>query len=189
EKVRDPLISSALLSKTAGLSGSLFEESVKNWCESQGIKSLRILETLSIIPVTDQSGRAYKGYKGDGNAYMEIYEEPDSGKWKSEIVSRFDANQKSFVPGWRKSNPTAKIVMRLRTNDLVKLSDDNSIYRVQKLSGGEITMASHIEANVDARHRDKDDPFRYFTTSATSLQKRSGVKLNISPTGLISEVQ
>ena len=32
--------------------------------------------------------KPYKGYKGDGNAYMEeIYEEPKTGKWRSEIVS------------------------------------------------------------------------------------------------------
>ncbi|MDC0649925.1 type II CRISPR RNA-guided endonuclease Cas9 [Alphaproteobacteria bacterium] len=187
EKVRDPIIRSSLLNETAGKTGKPFEEAAQNWCGSQGIKSLRILETVSIIPVTDQSGKAYKGYKGDGNAYMEIYEESGSGKWKSEIVSRFDANQKSFVPSWRKENPTAKLVMRLRINDLVFLKDEGSIYRVQKLSGGEINMARPSEANVDARSRDKSDPFKYFTTSASSLQKRFAVKLNVSPTGLTME--
>ena len=48
-------------------------------------------------------------------------------------------------------------------------------------------MAQPSEANVDARSRDKDDPFKYFTTSASSLQKRRAVKLNVSPTGLILE--
>ena len=187
EKVRDPIIRSSLLNETAGKTGKPFEEAVQSWCMDQGIKSLRILETVSVIPVTDQSGKAYKGYKGDGNAYMEIYAEPGSGKWKSEIVSRFDANQKGFVPGWRKENPTAKLVMRLRINDLVFLKDEGSIYRVQKLSRGEINMAGPSEANVDARSRDKSDPFKYFTTSASGLQKRFAVKLNVSPTGLTLE--
>ena len=179
EKVRDPLISSALSNKTAGLSGAPFAEAVKNWCDSQGIKSLRILETVSIIPVTDQSGRAYKGYKGDGNAYMEIYEEPDSGRWKSEIVSRFDANQKSFVPSWQTEHPTAKLIMRLRINDLVKLVGDGAVYRLQKMSGTRIFLAPHQETNIDS----------FIVSSPRGLQLKQAVQLHVSPTGLISEAQ
>ena len=48
-------------------------------------------------------------------------------------------------------------------------------------------MEFHIEANVNAGYREKSDPFKYFITSASSLQKRSAVKLHVSPTGLISE--
>ena len=80
ERVRDPIIRSALLNETAGLTGKPFEEAVQTWCASQGIKSLRILETVSVIPITDQFGNLYKGYKGDGNAYMEIYEEAGTGR-------------------------------------------------------------------------------------------------------------
>ena len=188
EKVRDPIIRSSLLNETAGKTGKPFEEAVQNWCMDQGIKSLRILETVSVIPVTDQSGKAYKGYKGDGNAYMEIYAEPVTGKWKSEIVSRFDANQKSFVPGWRKENPTAKLVMRLRINDLLKLGVGREIYRLQKITGSRIFLAPHREANVDSRDRNKDDPFNYTVTSAAGLQSKEAVKLHISPTGLTLEV-
>ena len=187
EKVRDPIIRSALLNETAGKTGKPFEEAVQNWCGSQGIKSLRILETVSIIPVTDQSGEAYKGYKGDGNAYMEIYEESGSGKWKSEIVSRFDANQNGFVPNWRRESPTVKMVMRLRINDLLKLGIGGEIYRLQKITGTRIFLAPHREANVDSRDRNSDDPFKYLVASAGTLQSRDAVKLNVSPTGLTLE--
>lgn len=192
EKVRDPIIKSALLNETAGKTGKPFEEAVQNCCVSQGIKSLRILETVSVIPITDQSGEAYKGYKGDGNAYMEIYEEPGSGKWKSEIVSRFDAQpNRDFVPDWKRAYPTAKLIMRIRKNDLLQLKSgpNAGLFCIHVISGSKITMASHVEANVDARNRSKDDQFIYTTTSATSLQKAGAVKLNISPTGLILEAQ
>ena len=118
---------------------------------------------------------------------MEIYEEPGSGKWKSEIVSRFDANQKGFIPNWRRESPTAKMVMRLRINDLVRFSDDQSIFRLQKISGKELTLAQHNEANVAERHNEPNDPFKYLRTSVTSFQKRGAIKLNISPTGLTLE--
>ena len=99
EKIRDPLIKSALLKLTDQKSGKEFEEAVLSWSQSSDVKSVRILETVSVIAIHDKNGKPYKGYKGDGNACMEIYEEPATGKWKSEIVSRFDANQKS-VPAW-----------------------------------------------------------------------------------------
>ena len=187
EKVRDPLIKSALLNEVAGLSGKALEEAVQKWCKERGIRRLRIVETISVIPIKNQKGTIYKGYKGDGNAYMDIYEMPDTGKWKSEIVSRFDANQSSFTPSWKRSYPTARLIMRLRINDMVKFKKDGTIYRVQQISGSTVTMAPPIEANVDKRNRDKEDPFKFFYTSASSMQSRGAVKLHISPTGLISE--
>ena len=190
QKVRDPIIRLALLNETVDLTGKPFEEAVQNWCGSQGIKSLRILQSVSVIPVSDQAGRVYKGYKGDGNAYMEIYEEPNTGKWKSEIVSRFNSQPiNNFVPEWRKANPTAKLIMRLRKNDLLQLKSGSNvgIFCIHVLSGSKITMASHVEANVDARNRSKDDPFRYTFSSATSLQKARATKLNVSPTGMSKE--
>ena len=189
EKIRDPLIKSALLNETAGLSGKPFENAVQKWCAENNIKSLRIVETVSIIPITDKEDIACKGYKGDGNAYMDIYQDPTNSKWKGEIVSRFDANQKGFVPSWQSQFPTARLIMRLRINDLLKLQDGEieEIFRVQKLSGSEIIMAPHTEANADARHRDKDDAFKFTSKSPGTLQSASARKVHISPTGLIRE--
>ena len=190
EKVRDPIIKSALLKATVGLSGEDFKATVQNWCADNGIKSLRILEPVSVIPITDRSDKVYKGYKGDANAYIEIYEEPKTGKWKSEIVSRFNVQSNpNFIPEWRKLYPTTKLKMRIRKNDLLKLQSgpNAGIFCVRKISGTSITMAPHVEANVAKRNSDKDDQFKYTSTSATSLQKSDAVKLNISPTGLILE--
>ena len=188
EKIRDNIIRNALLNATAGLSGKDFEEAVRNWCHQHNIRSLRICETLSVIPIKDKNGVAYKAYKGDANAYMEIYAEPKTGKWQSEIISTFNANTPGFIPQWRKAHPAAKMLMRLRSDDLILFKDTGEICRVQKMSGKRITLAPHNEANVDARDRDKDDPFNLSTvTAAPILQKRDGVKLHISPTGRLSE--
>ncbi len=185
-KVRDPLIRSALLNETAGLSGKAVEEAVQKWCGAKGIKSLRILESIAVIPIKDSGGEIYKGYKGDGNSYMEIHEEQGSGRWQSEIVSRFDANQNDFTPKWRVASPTAKLKMRLRMNDFIKFCDSDDIFRIQKMSGGRVWIASHSEANVDSRDRNKGDPFSLMVVTAATLQRRGAAKLHISPTGLIS---
>ena len=190
-KIKDPTIRLALLNETSGMKDKAFEEAVQNWFSNENprIKSLRIIETVSVVPVADQSGKIYKSYEPGGNAYIEIYADLSTGKWKSEIVTRFDANQKSFVPRWRRENQTARAVMCLRINDLLKLSDDGEIYRVQKMSGSRIFLAPHMEADVDARDKNKDDPLNMKVISAGGLQSREAIKLHISPTGLISEVQ
>ena len=187
EKIRDNSIRNALLNATAGLSGKDFEEAVRNWCHQHNIRSLRICETLSVIPIKDKNGVAYKAYKGDANAYMEIYADPKTGKWQSEIISTFNANTPGFIPQWRKAHPAAKMLMRIRINDMILFKDTGEICRVQKMSGAEITLSPHNEANVDARNRDKDDPFKFIRISPSSIQKRDGVKLHISPTGRLSE--
>jgi len=186
-KIRDPLIRSSLLDETAYLSGKDLEQAVQNWCEQSGIRSLRILETISVIPIRDRNGEAYKGYKGDSNAYMEIYADPQSGRWQSEIVSRFDAAQPRFIPAWRKAHPAQKMLMRLRINDMMLFGDTGEIFRIQQMTGSNLIMASHTEANADARNRDKDDPFKFLNIAPSRLQKRGAVKIHISPTGLISE--
>ena len=143
-----------------------------------------------MIPIKDQHGVFYKGYKGDGNAYMDIYEEPGTLRWKSEIVSRFNAQpSKAFTPNWQREHPTACLVMRLRKNDLVMLDEENrsAVYFVQKISGTSVTLAPHFEANVDARNRSGDDQFSFTIKSASSLQSASARMVHISPTGLVSE--
>ena len=63
KKIRDNIIRNALLDITAGLSGKDFEEAVRNWCHQRDIRSLRICETLSVIPIKDKNGAIYKAYK------------------------------------------------------------------------------------------------------------------------------
>ena len=113
--------------------------------------------------------------------------DPKNGKWQSEIVSRFDANQKFFIPNWRKRYPTTKLIFRLRINDLIMYRNTEEIFRIQKISKGNITIAPHNEANVDSRSRDTNDTFTLKSVSASSLQAQGGVKIHISPTGMISK--
>ena len=163
--------------------------------KGKSIRRIRCTERMNVIPIKDRSGKEYKAYKGDSNWGMEIYEYPNShtkakaGKWDGEVISRYEANQKEFQPGQtKKPHPAARLVMRLQINDCVEMKKDGrrQIMRLQKLSKGKLTFAPHNEANVDARNDNKNDPFKYFNTAASTLKKSNARKVHISPAGRVS---
>lgn len=190
EKIRDPLIRESLLAETEFATGKGFEEAVRIWCRERNIRRIRIVEKLSVIPIKNKYGKIFKAYKGDGNAYMDIYAHPNTGKWMGEIVSRFDANNskgKYFIPLWQKDFPALKRKMRLRINDILCLTEsgEEKLYRIQKISKDEIIIVPLREANVDARNRDKNDVFKFVSKAPSALQKSQACKVHISPTGLM----
>lgn len=189
EKIRDRLIRSCLLQAAEGLSGKEFQTAVRGWCGDRGIRSLRILKSWPVIPIKNTNGKNYKAYRGNSNAYMEIIADPETGKWRGEVVSRFDANQPHHISGLRKAFPAQPLVMRLRIDDMLALDlgDDRPIFRVKELTAGNVVLAPHNEANVHARNRLKDDPFKVTNKSPGALQKANARKVHISPTGLVRD--
>lgn len=160
--------------------------------------------TLNVIPFANAKANArhglqangeskpYKGYKGDSNYCIEIVRS-DKGKWEGEVISTFEAYQLVRQGGIKRlRHPTLScsgrpLVMRLMIDDLVKLKLSDGfelVGRVATISGnGQIFMAAHNEANVDARNRDKSDSFGYVSKMAGSLQKAKGRRISISPIG------
>ncbi len=140
--------------------------------------------------------KPYKGYKGDSNYCIEIVRN-EKGKWEGEVVSTFEAYQIVRQYGLSKlRHPTLSIrnkplVMRLLIDDVVRLNtSDKSNYvgRIATISGnGQIFMAPHNEANVDARNRNKEDSFSYVSKMAGSLQKATGRRVSISPIGELKD--
>ena len=139
----------------------------------------------------DGSPRPYKGYKGDSNYCIEIVRN-EKGKWESEVISTFEAYQLVRQHGLQRlRHPTLSVsekplVMRLINDDLVRLDFDERTVtlRIAKIGGnGQVFMASHQEANVDARNRDKDDAFQYISKMAGSFQKARSRRVTISPIG------
>jgi CRISPR-associated endonuclease Csn1 len=135
--------------------------------------------------------RPYKGYKGDSNYCIEIVRN-DKGKWEGEVISTFEAYQLVRKHGLeRLRHPTLSVsgkplVTRLSLDDTVRLDvDGNSrTMRVTTLSGnGQVFMANVQEANVDARNRDRSDPFTYISKMAGSFQKSKARRVTISPIG------
>ena len=187
ETIRDKTTRQSLLDAVAGApTGAAFKDAVRNWSNQTGTKRVRVTANMSVIPIHDRTGTAYKGYKGDGNLCAEIYERPD-GKWGDEIISRFDAVQPGFIPQWQRDFPTARRVMRLFRDDMIMLEVNGvmTVCKIISLSPGMITLTSHYEANTDSRNRDKDDPFKYTYCSGSALKKRKVQKLIVDPLGKI----
>ena len=133
----------------------------------------------------------YKGYKGDSNYCIEIVR-GDNGKWEGEVVSTFTAYQMvrqhglACLANTHRSVSGRPLVMRLMLDDLVRLDIDNvrRTMRVATLSGnGQVFMSDLPEANVDARNRNKGDPFSYLSKMAGSLQKAHARRVTISEIG------
>jgi CRISPR-associated endonuclease Csn1 len=84
------------------------------------------------------------------------------------------------------------LVMRLMNKDYVRLEIDGKTRTmlVAKIGGnGQIFMADHHEANVDARNRDKANPFAYVSKTPGALQKARGRRCTVSPTGRVHELR
>jgi CRISPR-associated endonuclease Csn1 len=75
-------------------------------------------------------------------------------------------------------------------DDTVRLEHNAELrtWRVATISGnGQIFFADIHEANVDARNRDKNDPFKYVSKMAGSLKKANARRVTISPVGKLSD--
>ncbi|MXW42917.1 MAG: type II CRISPR RNA-guided endonuclease Cas9 [Acidimicrobiia bacterium] len=119
------------------------------WAEFR-VRRVRVLTILgkdSLAFIRDETGRVYKTYKTDGNAYMDVWLLP-SGRTKGETVSRFDAHQPDFRSQVKDEHPTAKKLMRLHINDMVAVGEgsERRIMRVKELSGQRIVAVDHTAA-------------------------------------------
>ena len=164
------------------------KEGVKNLAESKHIRSLRCRENQTVIPIKNKDGVPYKAYAGDSNWGMEIYQLPNEDEWKGVAISRFNANQSSFIPGQSyKPHPAARLVMRLQIDDCIEIQEDSrkKIMRLQKLSqNGQLAFSEIHEANVDYRTRKKT--FRYLLKTINTLKVLDPRKVHISPAGKMS---
>lgn len=204
ERMPDHDLQEDLFEATRGTSGKRFEKALREFVKRdgpfKGIRRVRLTEPLNVIPIRDKDGRAYKAVKGDANARFDVWRLPN-GKWmtkwkdregneQSSIISMFDAHQRDFAEA--RPHPAAKKVLSLRQNDLIAVERDGGareIMRVVKFaSRGEITFAAHNEAGaLKARHEVGDDPFRYFTSSASGLKSARARQVRIDELGHIHD--
>lgn len=192
EAVRDPDLRAALLAWTRGLDGKAFEARLLQFpalgpLPFRGIRRLRVVEPLRVIPIRDKQGRAYKGYKGDSNYRYDVWELKD-GKWTAEVVSMFDAHQPGWTSAIRRDNPTARKVLSLHQNDVLALerNGERLLVRVVKFSEKQLALAEPQEAGaLKARAADKDDPFNYLYPSPGTLKAWSARQVRIDELGRV----
>ncbi|MGW9330320.1 type II CRISPR RNA-guided endonuclease Cas9 [Bosea sp. NPDC055594] len=196
DAIRDEDLKQKLKDWTAGREGAAFEQAMRSFGHPErgprsfpGLRRIRVVEPLSVIPIRDREGRAYKAYKGDSNYRFDVWE-LKTGRWKDEVVSMFEAHQ----PGWsspiRADNPTARKVLSLQQNDVVAIERDGEreLMRVVKFSAGSLVLAPPQEAgSLKARDANKDDPFRYVYGSPSSLQRWKARQVRIDELGRIHD--
>jgi CRISPR-associated endonuclease Csn1 len=170
--------------KFCNIDDKAFIEKAKKLFRKRGMRRIRICEKINLIPIKDRDGKPYKGFKGDSNAYFDIYMGPD-GKWTGTIVSTFDANQKEFKTEIEIAEDYEHVT-RLFRNDMLEIdhSEQRTCVYVVKLSQNQIALAPHNEANVDKRNRDNEDGFKLiYKSSPAALQKAGARPVYLSPAG------
>ncbi|MGB0505141.1 MAG: type II CRISPR RNA-guided endonuclease Cas9 [Pikeienuella sp.] len=198
--IRDVDLQQHLARVTKGLDGKPFEKALTDFATAPtlpngdpnpyyGLRRIRLEETLkpgARIEVADKSGKPFKAYKGDSNHCFEIWRLPD-GKIKSQVITTYEAHQEGKL---RKPHPAAKRLLRIFKRDMVALERDGAtvIGYVQKLDPANgLFIATHTEANADARHRDKNDDFRFIQMSANSLIKANARRILVDEMGYVRD--
>ncbi len=157
------------------------------YLEGRGIRRVRLIEPIALIPIRDRQGKEYKGFKPDGNAYLDIFLAEDGEKWEHEMVTCFEANARK-ARGEQGQRETRRHVARLFNRDMVEMEHRGKrrVFYIQRLSDRQIALAEHFEANADSRTRDTKDPFRFvYKGSAEALRKAKIRFLTVSPAGRI----
>lgn len=192
QKILDYQIKIQLLEATQGLAGKDFKEVLLKAAHAMKppVYKVRMGERLKVIPITDQTGKAYKAYKGDGNYCYDIWRN-EKGKWVGEVISTYDAYQMGRAdenwwckPIGRNGQP---LIMRIRKGDMLQIVHDGRqmIVQVAKFTPGKFALAEHFEANVDARTRDTASGLKYIFKSPGSLQTSKANRATISPSGIV----
>ncbi|GGZ32978.1 type II CRISPR RNA-guided endonuclease Cas9 [Asticcacaulis endophyticus] len=147
--------------------------------QSPPIRRVRILKKQEdFIPIKDRkTGAPYRTVIAGENHHADIIEDA-SGKWRGFSVSIFEINQKNYEPKWKVTYPDAKLMMRVHKGDLIELLDSDGIKRIKRvvvldLSAGRIRLAEHKESGeLQKRHEDIDDPFRWDLATISKLKER-----------------
>ena len=171
-----------------------FAAAVKEFSITKNVYRCRLIEPISVIPIKDKNNSVYKSYKSDGNYCYEIFA-LDNGKWGGRVISNFEANQKEFKlflydtkTSRKLSFCGKKLVMRLCKDDVISIhGDGHQLFRVVKVSSGKISLAQISEANVDARHRNKEDPFKVYSKAPNKLKALGARRVFIDAIGRVKD--
>jgi CRISPR-associated endonuclease Csn1 len=155
-----------------------------------GVRHVRLLKPEKpeyLVPIRDRSGQAYKYYSAGENAFVDIFELPD-GKWAGEAMSVFRANQADRQPRWRALHAGARLVMRVAKGDLISIDRDGKrtpmvVHRLDA-AAGRFKLAAHNETgNLDERHNDGADPFRWLMASYNTLKAMGAERVRVDALG------
>ena len=205
-RVADEALRERMAAATVGTDGKAFTQALAKFAKSDpefnGVRRVRMLEPLSVIPIRDKAGRPYKAYKGDSNYRYDVWE-LGNGKWVAEVVSMFDAHQGGWVSRIRREHHNPRKVLSLHRDDLLAVergaaSDGGGgedaqgrrreLMRVVKFSDNQFALAPPNESGpLKARDADKEDPFRYVYPSPNTLRAWGARQVRIDELGRVQD--
>jgi CRISPR-associated endonuclease Csn1 len=161
-----------------------------------GVRHVRLTKTEKpeyLVALQDKSGKPYKAYSAGENAFVEIFETAD-GKWLGEAVSVFKANQSEADASWPARHPGARLVMRVFKGDLIALDTKGQrvVMVVHRLDASinRFKLAAHNETgNLDDRHADETDPFRWLMASYSTLKTMNAERVRVDEIGRLWRVR
>lgn len=197
DQVRDPVWRDRLKNALEGIEeeSDEWKKTLDQFSKTHRISKIRIVEprkpeTMVGIYQKQEKGKTgakpYKYYALGGNHCADIFctdKGKNAGKWQCEIISTYWANQKGFIPEWRKNHPTAKLIMRLFAHDMVAVETNGKtqIFRVQKLNLSNCTICFR-------EHFTAESPKQYdFQASAYRLQLKKARKVSVDILGGVKD--
>jgi len=169
-------------------SASDIKSALLAYSQRTGIRRVICEERLSVITIRDKrNGQPYRYVKGDGNFCYEIFRKPD-GRWDGEVISVFEANQKSFIASPHLAQNGMPLVMRIHKDDVLAIEIDGEPLRhmrIATLSEGKIAMVDLRESNVDARVRSKR--LKYLQKSPSTLKPLKARLVGVNILGYVND--
>lgn len=192
-RVADPHLRLLLKAAVGMADGKDFTEALRRFARAhpqyQGLRRIRVLEPLSVIPIRDKAGRPYKAYKGDANYRYDVWELP-GGRWSSEVVSMFDAHQAGWMSTMRSDHHNPRKVLSLHRDDILAVDrgSGRELMRVVKFSENQFALAPPNDGGaLKARDADKEDPFRYVYPSPNTLKAWGARQVRVDELGRIQD--
>ncbi|MEQ8267506.1 MAG: type II CRISPR RNA-guided endonuclease Cas9 [Parvibaculum sp.] len=160
-----------------------------------GVRHVRLTKTEKpnyLVSISTGNGATYKAYSAGENAFVDIYETSD-GRWGGEARSLFQANQDGYTPRWRNEHPDARFIMRVFKGDLIALdlAGVRTVMVVHRLdaAANRFKLAAHNETgNLDQRHMDEIDPFRWLMASYNTLKTMNAERVRADELGRLWRV-
>jgi CRISPR-associated endonuclease Csn1 len=184
------------INKLCGAEEKETQKRILTFFQDRGIRHVRLIERIAVVPIRDQQGKPFKGFKTGGNAYLDLYEKND-GTWIGNLVSTFIANAiriKKVPEDYGAPEYAQKRVMRLFNRDMIELEHEGKrrFCYIQKMSrdnnSGKIRvyLTEHFEANAASRNSDNTNPFKFIDKSSIELLQKSKVRfLVVTPAGRV----
>jgi CRISPR-associated endonuclease Csn1 len=158
--------------------------------DGKTIRRVRVgKEEDGVVRIADRrTGAPYKAVSPGENHHIDIVQMRD-GSWKGFAATVFEVNRKEWRPVWERDRLGGKLVMRLHKGDAVEVDDNGkrivkAVVRIEP-SAGRVRLAPHNEGgDLQKRHDDPEDPFRWDLATISKLRERGCVALKVNQIGL-----